>query len=115
MINFIWLALFLITWLILVIKSSKINIFSSLILVLIGMFSRILQEFVKYVFQLFLGKTALNLIFGPFISLLVIFSFAIIPLLLANKASEKKITQWLYLLFGYFTIALASNLVLIYF
>lgn len=107
MINIIWLILFLITWLALVIKSSPIRIYSSLILVLIGIFSRVLQEFIKYIFQFFFGNTSLNLIFGPFISFLVVLSFAIVPLFLANKASEKKMTKWLFILLGYFVTAFA--------
>jgi hypothetical protein len=105
----IWMILTLFAWLALIIKNKPCKIYASIVLVLIGVFARILQFFVLNLLKYFLGITILNTIFGMFISAIVVLSFILVPLLLANKANEAKLMKWVYILFGYFLTAFALS------
>ncbi len=109
----IWFVLALVSWLALMLKTTKISLFNTTLFVSIGVLIRIVQEFLKYVLRYFFGATMLDKIFGPFISAFFLFSFFIIPLLYANKAKEPRLVMWLYLLFGYFLTAFAAQYIFI--
>jgi hypothetical protein len=105
----IWLLLTLFTWLALLIKSKCKDVHHAIIAILLGGFVRLIQIFLISLIEVFVGVSILSYIFGFLVSGILTLSLFLLPLLFAGRVNVKKLSGWLYFLFGFFLTGFVTS------